>query len=147
MYRLRPKQKAYDNHLGATRDRGCPFCALDDPVLNPDERYIAEETACALVIDNMFPYDAWEGYKVTEHLMLIPKRHVHSLGELTKAERADIMDLYCKYETAGYNIYSRAPGSGARTHGHVHTHLIKIEGDPPRRFEYIKQPYQLTIEW
>ena len=74
MYRLRPKQKAYDKHLTETRDYGCPFCALDDPKLNPEERYIAEETEHAIVLDNMFAYDAWEGYKVEEHLMLIPKR-------------------------------------------------------------------------
>lgn len=147
MFRLTPKQEAYDQHRGKTNGHGCPFCLLKHPILNPDGRTITEKTKYALVIDNKFAYDAWEGFRVIEHLMLIPKRHVDSLADLTKAERADIMDLYCKYEAAGYNIYSRAPNSSVRTHTHVHTHFIKIEGQGAAHYEYIKEPYTLTIEW
>jgi len=147
MYRLRPKQKAYDRHLQQTGEFGCPFCEIDDPNLNPQGTNIIEETEHCLVIENIFGYDAWEGRKVTAHYMAVPKRHAHSLGDLTATERTEMMDLYCKYEAADYNVYSRAPGSGARSHVHLHTHFIKTAGGPPRHLTYTRKPYSLIITW
>lgn len=147
MYRLRPKQKAYDRHLKATGEFGCPFCEVDDPRLNPQGTTIIEETEHCLVIENIFPYDAWDGRKVTEHLLAIPKRHVHSMNELNAAERAEMMELFCKYEGNDYNIYSRAPNSGARSHIHLHAHFIKTTGGSPLLLTYTRKPYNLTITW
>jgi len=146
MYRRVPKQAAYDTYTQNTSDLGCPFCALDNPILNPRDRDIIEGSH-TVIIDNLFAYDTWDGYKVTEHLMLLPKRHVVSIAELTQPERAEYIDILCDYEAKGYSIYSRAPSSGARSHIHVHTHLIKITGAIAHRIEYIKKPYNLTIEW
>lgn len=142
MYRTTKNQRIYDDHRARTKADGCPFCNMP-----PEKRKTIEESAHALVIQNIFPYEVWEGFKATEHLLLIPKRHVSSLNELNSGERTDIMNLYCKYEALGFNLYSRAPGSGARTHAHVHTHFIKIEGDIATELTFTKTPYSLEISW
>ncbi len=142
MYRTTKKQQQYDKHRTHTKTEGCPFCDMP-----PDKRETVEESKHALVIKNIFPYELWEGFKAADHLLLIPKRHVGSLSELTAAERKDIMDLYCAYESQGYNVYSRAPGSEARTHAHVHTHFIKIGGQSAEHITFTKTPYSLEITW
>lgn len=142
MYRVTKSQKAYDEHRAKTKSEGCPFCDMP-----PDKRVTIQESEHALVIQNIFPYEIWEGFKATEHLLLIPKRHVSSLNELTAAERKDIMDLYCAYEGQGYNVYGRAPGSEARTHAHVHTHFIKIDTMAAQTMTFTKTPYSLEITW
>lgn len=147
MYRLRPKQKAYDTHLKKTGHFGCPFCEIDSPDLNPQGTNIIEETELCLVIANLFPYDAWEGRKVVDHVLAIPKRHVPGLADLNAAERADMMNLYCKYEAAGYEVYSRTPKSSGRSHEHLHTHFIKTVGGQPKYLSYTRKPYSLIVSW
>lgn len=118
------------NQLKAQKVRhlpGCPFCDVDDPQLNPNARNVVGETPTMSIIGNMFPYDYWEHSDVEDHLMIIPKRHVLTMADLTTQERKELMDLTCDYESRGYNIYTRAPKSNVRSVSHIHTHLIKLK--------------------
>lgn len=114
----------------------CPFCHLEK------ERKIIEQTENVVVIPNKYPYDIWEYRDVVDHLMIVPKRHIQSLEDLTNAERLDIMTLMAKYEKQGYDVYARAADSTSRSiPGHQHTHLIKTGHKPAKAAIYIKQPY------
>lgn len=123
------------------KSKGCPFCNLKDTELNPIPRKILQETTHMVVMGNMFPYQIWEHHDVLEHYMIVPKRHVGSLKELTPAERTEIMDLFSEYEARGYNIYTRATESKVRTLAHIHVHLIKIDHKKPRLSIAIAKPY------
>jgi diadenosine tetraphosphate (Ap4A) HIT family hydrolase len=143
MYRYRSKQKEYDKLLKA---EGCPFCEPDNHLLNPHPRKRIEETAHMQVVTNSFPYDVWEQVPVKEHLMLIPRRHVAALAELTADERHEYMDLVCAYEAKGYSVYTRAPRNAIRTVAHLHTHLIRLDACEPHGFISIEKPY-ILVRW
>lgn len=116
----------------------CPFC---DP--HNQAQRIAEETKHAYVIENMVHYSQWEMSRVLDHLMIIPKRHVTSLQQLTKAERADIMDLIIAYEAKDYDVFARSPGSKTRSVPHQHTHLLRTAHKPGRALLFLRKPYIL----
>lgn len=115
----------------------CPFC---DPETLAKK---VEDYAHAYVVPNLTKYDLWELNDVTEHLLLVPKRHVHSLGELTANERAETMDIIADYEAQGYNVYARSPDSVHRSVPHQHTHFIKIKHKPARGAIFLRKPYLL----
>ncbi|HSX28874.1 MAG TPA: hypothetical protein VLF60_05495 [Candidatus Saccharimonadales bacterium] len=142
MFRYRKNEKVART---AHRPTKCPFCHLEDKVLNPRERQIIEETAHARVMDALYPYDLWEWRQVTSHLLIVPKRHIALLDELTPEERSDIMDLMCKYDTQNYSVYARSPRSIQRTiPGHQHTHLIKTNETAIKKGAiYMVKPYLL----
>ena len=98
---------------------GCAFCTgLQDEA-------VIEETNYHFLVPNRVSYDVWELRAVTEHLLIIPKRHVTSLTSLDDQEKLDHMNLVSKYEAKGYNVYARGVGSLQRSVAHQHTHLIK----------------------
>ncbi|MBC7707806.1 HIT domain-containing protein [Polaromonas sp.] len=114
---------------------GCPFCE------NLRLEKITEETEFHLVVPNRVKYDVWELRRVIDHLLVVPKRHVLSLAELTKAEKLDHMNIVSKYESKGYNVYARGVGSGQRSVAHQHTHLIKTVTKQARGSLTIRKPY------
>lgn len=132
MYHFRKSRKAY---LSYPKPAKCQFCDVSQI------KEIVEETHYMRVIKNRVFYDMWELRKVTHHLMAVPKRHVHSLSELTKAEAVDMMRLLGRYEAAHYNIYSRSKENVTRSVAHVHTHLIKTDGKLSRGIFFLARPY------
>jgi diadenosine tetraphosphate (Ap4A) HIT family hydrolase len=141
VFRYRSSEKT--SNTGKYPDK-CPLCHLTDPKLNPRPRTIFKETEHYYVLNALYPYDLWEFREVVDHLMVIPKRHVGSLGEMTPEERAAIMDVFCEYEAKDYNVYARPTVSTQRTiPKHQHTHLIKTSNDRARAALYLKNPYFL----
>lgn len=134
MFHYRKNLKTY---RGYPKPAVCAFC--ED---NMKERKTAE-TKYAYVVPNRTFYDLWELRSVTDHLLVVPKRHVRSLSELTKAERADMMNLMCEYEAKNYNVYARAVDSKQRSVAHQHTHLIKTHDKQARGSLLLKKPYVL----
>lgn len=133
MYRYRSTVRRYRQH----KNTDCPFCS-------PDRQQTIRQTKHAAVIRNLFPYDLWEFREVTDHLMVIPRRHVASLSQLTKDEQADIMALISQYEGRDYNVYSRARHSSQKSiPDHQHTHLIATKPTPARLLLHISKPYWL----
>ena len=136
MYRTRRHNKQYEKQKKSTNV--CPFC---DPS-EIDYRLI-EQTDHTYVIPNKHPYDVWEHHRVLDNLMVIPKRHVAHLGDLTDEELIDVMRVVARYEEAGYNIYARTSGSARRSQVHQHTNLIKINNREPKVSLVIRKPYFL----
>jgi diadenosine tetraphosphate (Ap4A) HIT family hydrolase len=105
---------------------------------------IIEEHPHSRLIRNRFPYDIWEYHDVVDHLMVVPKRHVRSMSELTDTELAEIAKLLAKFEAKDYNVYARSIDSKHRTVvAHQHTHLIKLDDKSPKLAVFISKPYFL----
>ncbi len=132
MFHYRKNLKIYQSY---PKPEVCTFCEDD-----MDDRKV-EVTKYAYVVPNRIFYDLWELRAVSDHLLIIPKRHVRSMNDLTTRERKDIMDLICKYEAKNYNVYARAINSKQRSVNHQHTHLIKTHEKRARGSFNIQKPY------
>jgi ATP adenylyltransferase len=75
---------------------------------------------------NLYPYN-------NGHLMIIPKRHISLLGELSGEESLDIMNeitaaqnaLTEVYKPDGFNIGANlGRASGAGIENHIHFHIV-----------------------
>jgi diadenosine tetraphosphate (Ap4A) HIT family hydrolase len=128
--------------------------------LNKDDKSLQECTFCheyktkanvifenetMFVIPNRVPYDMFEGQRVTDHFMVIPKRHVEAIKGFTEQEIRDQMTVLGAYEKKGYDVYARGVGNIARSVKHQHTHLIKGDNKRklPRFLLFISKPYLL----
>lgn len=134
--RTRKQTVRYRKHLRKNGPEHCEFCLIDAGY----SQFIAE-TKSFKIITNIFPYSHWDLQKVSEHLLIVPKKHTDTLSDLTAPEAIEYVDLLGSYERRGYNVYSRAPQSGIKTVIHQHTHLIKGEGRQQRLLVYLKRPY------
>jgi diadenosine tetraphosphate (Ap4A) HIT family hydrolase len=126
--RTRAMQREYINYLATRPKVDCIFCLI------PDEQpeTIVEETANMLVVENRFGYYVWEGCEVTEHLMVLPKRHRSKLSEFTTKEQQEWTALCAAYEEKGYSLYTRSPENITKSIAHHHTHFIKLDTKPRR---------------
>lgn len=107
----------------------CPFCEM------PQSRIIAEASSALAVYDS---------YPVTNfHCLIIPKRHVSDICDLTSSEAADCWELLCRQKAAvkahddtvaGFNIGVNVGGAAGQTIFHAHIHLI------PRRVGDVEEP-------
>jgi len=65
------------------KDKGCLFCSLlakrRDPL-----NYILKRTLHSFALLNLYPYN-------NGHVMVVPKRHVESLGMLRDDEKLDLL--------------------------------------------------------
>jgi len=95
------------------------------------------------VLPNRVSYDVFEGRKVTDHLMIIPKRHVEKFEDFTDEEALEFVRMSAKYEADGYNVYARGMGNVSRSVLHQHTHLIKTDANRTRAIFFVRKPYFL----
>jgi len=140
MYRSRKTQLSYNPEASKKKLRQgnikCPFCDV-----KPKE--ILSKNKSAIVIRNIYGYQYWEHLVVTDHLMIVPIRHVESISKLSKSERSDLMELMSEYESKGYNLYAREKDNVIKSVDHQHTHLIKTKNTRAKFSLYIKHPYLL----
>ena len=130
-------RKTIYTYKGHQKRAGCPFCrqdTIDNALFENDFVYI---------VPNLTQYDLWELFDVEDHLLIIPKRHVEKLNELSTAESLAIMEQAAKYEAEGYNIYARGVGFVNRSVKHQHTHLIKVTNKKPKIALFLQSPYYL----
>lgn len=103
----------------------CPFCK--DFALYKQELFVLDITTTTVTLLNLYPYNAG-------HILVIPKKHVAHLDELTEQERNDLMQalsrsaqavktvLECTGINIGFNIGDGAAG-GSVPH-HIHGHVL-----------------------
>ena len=107
-------------------ETNCPFCALDP------ERVVISDLEMLAVND---------GYPVTEgHTLVIPRRHVTTLFQLSPAEQANIWlfvsrvrdFLAAKLNVESFNVGVNDGKLAGQTVPHAHIHVIpRREGDVP----------------
>lgn len=135
--RSRSAHRRYLDYL-ATKDPSCNFCAF-----SADDSQVLASHRHFWLVKNIFPYDIWDDNQVLDHLMIVPKRHIVGLGELTAAESKELFQIIGLYEGDGYSLYARAPQNIAKSIVHQHTHLIKL-GPTRKKFKlYIRKPHIL----
>lgn len=138
MYHYRKTKHTYSKLNASDIDHGdCSFCSeqlQSGAMFDNDTMY---------VVPNRVKYDMFEGMKVTDHLMVIPKAHHETIRTFNDAEKLDAMNVISDYEATGYNVYARAVGSVSRSKKHQHTHLIKLDDKPSKVVIFSKKPYVL----
>jgi ATP adenylyltransferase len=96
------------------------------------------ETDHWVITENSYPYK-----NTTLHMILIAKRHVRALSDLTKAERADLTEAAVQVEQRWkLDSYALCMRNGdMRYNGasvdHLHAHIIVGERDP-KLFEKVR---------
>lgn len=139
MLHYRKTKTKYKKHNAADRMHGeCTFCR--DGTLEK----IVYENKTMFVIPNRVSYDMFEGRKVTDHVMVIPKAHHESFGAFNDQEKIDAMTIIADYEARGYNVYARGVDSPSRSVKHQHTHLIKLVDKSSNLIIYARKPYVLV---
>ena len=103
------------------------------------DRVVAEDNVIEVrehfaVVENLFGYDLWDGYGVSEHLLVVPKKFTDSISNFSSEEREEYWQILADYESRGYSIYARAPQNVRKTVKHQHTHLIKMDYSRRVRF-------------
>jgi len=117
---------AADGDGAAGAGSSCTFCALIGSDLPEEERFVVWSGSGVLAILNLYPY-------APGHLLVMPKRHVRELDELTEAEASElwaalgqaVAALKRAYRPDGCNIganLGRAAGAGIP--GHLHLHAV-----------------------
>ena len=109
---------------GGDESTGCIFCAaLQDAEAAP---LVLFRAPSCFVILNLFPYN-------NGHLMVVPNRHVASLGDTTADERAELIELTRHAEAALIEAYAPhgmnmginlGKPAGAGVPGHLHMHVV-----------------------
>lgn len=92
-----------------------------------------------ILINGVYTYSRSDGFPVSEgHCLIIPKRHVSSIDELTDMELKDLYTvlhqtkilLIKTYQPDGFNIGINEGEAAGQTIEHLHIHLIpRYEGD------------------
>jgi diadenosine tetraphosphate (Ap4A) HIT family hydrolase len=138
MYHLRKKRMTYvKNRKHDEKQTDCPLCA------DKTDQRLVEQTDNFRIISNRTPYDFFEGRKVSEHYMIVPKRHIETLDDFNETERLEHAKIASRYEKKGFDIYSRGVGSIGRSIKHQHTHLIKNSNKLTKLYIFIEKPYFL----
>jgi len=122
------------------RTTGCVFCDFKNSS-HKDE--IIKEYEHFWLVKNIFAYDMWDDQGVTDHLMLVPKRHIESLGELDETELLQYSTIIGQYDKNGYSIYARSFKNAIKSIPHQHTHLMKLDGKMTSFLFFNKKPYIL----
>ncbi len=140
--RTRKSEKKYIEHRKNNPQKDCVLCSQDASRLGK----IYEDHKDYYVLENLFPYDIWDGCDVDDHLMMVPKKHTDSLSSLSKAAKCNIMDALADYEAKGYSIYARAPKNMTKSIVHQHTHLIKVGQHRKKMLIYLRKPHLLIFK-
>ena len=119
---------------GGGQKTGCVFCEAQRlpaagvthaSPLHSDSLVVFEGSACYVIL-NLYPYN-------NGHLMVVPCRHVATLGELTSEEMNEIGRLTQRCEAAlteayqphGFNVgINLGKPAGAGVLDHVHVHVV-----------------------
>lgn len=134
--RSRKEAMIYRRYRADKNGVSCEFCNIQK-----NSPQFISETEYFKIIRNIFAYSLWDGQTVSEHLMLVPKKHIDSLANLPRSAAAEYVQIISKYEGKGYNLYARAPVSIVKSVPHQHTHLIKTSGKLRRFIFLLMKPY------
>lgn len=111
----------------------CPFCDLKT-------KYFVKEGVDVALTVNLFPY-------IDGHLLVIPKRHVEKLDDLTASEFTEIGEMLKLGKArlreilgiSSVNVLYREGVKSGSSLGHLHFHIIPME--PP---VFVPKNYELT---
>ena len=94
---------------------------------------IARDFPHKIIAQNNTFFAIYDEFPVSDgHVLIIPKRHVESIFDITREELEDLFDLIRKvrelvdrkYSPDGYNIGVNEGYAAGKTIDHLHIHLI-----------------------
>ena len=101
----------------------CPFCKFDD---NDVSNTIIEETNNFFIIPS-------KGSLCEGYLLIVPKKHIFSMNELTNPQKNELLNTINKYRKIFFKAYNKYPiifehgsstiqtnSSSSVTHAHLH---------------------------
>ena len=102
----------------------CIFCEASGKKISDPKNLLVRNSKDSFVVMNLYPYN-------NGHLMIVPKRHLGFIEQLTAEESHELMDelilaekvLQKVYSPQGFNIganLGRAGGAGIEEHIHFH---------------------------
>jgi len=122
-----PWRSKYIESFKNENEKGsCIFCEVVDKEITDDNNLLVTKSFLTITMLNLYPYN-------NGHLMIIPKRHVGKLDELSKEESLAIMEeikfaqqaLTQVYQPHGFNIGANlGRASGAGIEDHIHFHIV-----------------------
>lgn len=139
--RKKVNEKIYIAYRKNKASNSCDFCQF-----NISDEQVIHEYKYFWLIKNIFGYDLWDSLDVLDHLMIVPKKHVESIGALTKDAMNEYAAILSNYETKGYSFYARSMGNTSKSVPHQHTHLLKLGTKKKRFFIFLKKPYLLWFK-
>lgn len=122
------------------KTNGCHFCVIGQ------NEAVLDSNDTMLIVRNRTAYDMFEGFRVLDHLLIIPKQHRLALADFTEGEVSDYVQLLAAYESKSYSVYSRGVGSVSRSVAHLHTHLIQLSDKAVDTVVYNRKPYLLIAK-
>jgi diadenosine tetraphosphate (Ap4A) HIT family hydrolase len=63
---------------------------------------------------------------VRDHVLVVPRRHINQVADMTGDESSDFMDRIAAYEANGYSFYIRSHANKKRSVDHLHGHLLLL---------------------
>jgi len=110
----------------AQSDGKCIFCEAVEKDISDRNNLVIHKSKNTLVIMNLYPYN-------NGHLMILPKRHLRSIEQITTEESHELMDeiilaekvLHKIYVPHGFNIGANlGKAGGAGIEEHIHFHIV-----------------------
>lgn len=123
--RSRAIQQRYDTHTQHMKEVygaeiPCPFCS---PLVS--ERRTIASTETMLVVENDFPYEFFDNREVSEHIMIVPRRHIGEYRDFSEEELQDYWRLIADYQSREYALFTRPVRDEMRSVPlHLHTHAV-----------------------
>jgi len=122
-----PWRSKYIESFKNENEKGsCIFCEVVDKEITDNNNLLVTKSFLTITMLNLYPYN-------NGHLMIIPKRHVSNLHDLSKEESLAIMEeikyaqqaLTKVYQPHGFNVGANlGRASGAGIEDHIHFHIV-----------------------
>ena len=122
-----PWRSKYIESFKNENEKGsCIFCEVVDKEITDNNNLLVTKSFLTITMLNLYPYN-------NGHLMIIPKRHVSNLDDLSKEESLAIMEeikyaqqaLTKVYQPHGFNVGANlGRASGAGIEDHIHFHIV-----------------------
>ena len=122
-----PWRSKYIESFKNENEKGsCIFCEVVDKEITDDSNLLVTKSFLTITMLNLYPYN-------NGNLMIIPKRHVSNLDDLSKEESLAIMEeikyaeqaLTKVYQPHGFNVGANlGRASGAGIEDHIHFHIV-----------------------
>lgn len=111
-------------YFSMSKDEGCLFCNIQNEQDDGKAGVLARGTHWFVIL-NAFPY-------TSGHVMIVAKRHIEHLSEVSREEGCELVELLARSENAiraaycpdGMNVgINLGSSAGAGIAGHLHVHL------------------------
>lgn len=134
--RKKVTEKSYKVYRNNKHPHVCDFCDF-----TVDSVQVEQEYEYFWLVRNMFSYDLWDNLDVLDHLMVVPKDHIESIGLLPQEALLEYAQIIAKFESDDYSLYARSMKNVSKTIPHQHTHLLKLGKEHKKVSVFIKKPY------